>query len=113
MIVRRKAYRMNDHEHAGSAGFQPAQGRSPFTTRGVHAWASPTSRLEAGAPSAIELPAQILDNNTIEAYVGFARPRAGFSWLNLREVLFLESCSGAWAAPWVPAIEARSYAPQH
>ncbi len=38
----------------GSAGFQPAtRGRSPLRkTRCVHAWASPTSRLEAGAPSA-------------------------------------------------------------
>jgi len=47
--------RRSDHDDAGSAGLQPAGGegtKSPFEPRSVHTWASPTSRLEAGAPSA-------------------------------------------------------------
>jgi len=40
------------HSRAGSAGFQPARGdKVPLTTRSVAAWASPTNRLEAGAPN--------------------------------------------------------------
>ncbi|MCP4663628.1 MAG: hypothetical protein GY856_50225 [bacterium] len=39
---------------------------------------------------AIELPAQILDSNTIEAFVDFDHEPAS-SRLNLREILLLES----------------------
>ena len=55
----------NDLDRAGSAGFQPARGDEvPLKTRSVHAWAAPTSRLEAGAPS---------------AFRGHGRPVAPFS----------------------------------
>ncbi len=58
---------------AGPGGRRPPPvDEGPLKTRSVHAWAAPTSRLEAGAPSAIELSTQILGSNTIEAYVGFA-----------------------------------------
>ncbi|MCP4655128.1 MAG: hypothetical protein GY856_06870 [bacterium] len=57
----------------------------------------------AQAPSAIELPAQILDSKTIEAYVGCAHEPAS-SRLNLREILFLESCmrcAATWPKSWI------------
>jgi len=74
----------SDFDRAGSAGFQPARGGEvPLTTRSVAAWASPTSRLEAGAPSAIvvvptrfAVPTSRLEAGAPSAFRGRGRPVA-------------------------------------